>query len=406
MNWFLPIDSNNSHLCVHKPAGIYQDKVCVGEAPELEIQTLESYLSTTTTTNPATSTSEDQSENPLITTESTTTVSTNAYGTTVIPTTRPLPCENNDQILLNGTCTDITDEAVEEVCNEAEFDLVILMDGSGSMGQEKFEKGVNFLQDFTDQLHIGANNTQITLLQFASDVEMYGAAMENDIDKVHENLETMRNNYMKSQTFTNKAIYYAWLASQQFGRPNVRQIVITLTDGASTKGLKLKANGKDPFPENHQNVKQIHSPDLFHTYGMSSFIIGIGDELNNEELEQIASDPNEDYLINIKNYDAIDDVRLRIGAAVCQTSVEDVPENRNFKDSNDVNHIGRFLLDPNYEIDLVEDMKLEIMNEILSEFMSEEGGYPGKNSSVLSGDQKIHRLPRLPEDYSVAALPE
>ena len=79
----------------------------------------------------------------------------------------------------------------------------------------------------------------------------------------------------------------------------VQQVVITLTDGGSSVGLYLDPNSSDPVPDG--TTSQLYAPDLFHNYGITSFAVGVGSGVSNAELEEIASDPDEDYMMMIEN---------------------------------------------------------------------------------------------------------
>jgi len=187
-------------------------------------------------------------------------------------------------------------------------------------------------------------------------------------------LNNMRNNYMRSWTYTHHAIYYAWLASRQHGRSGVQQVVVTLTDGRSTRGLYLDP-GSDPVPDG--TTSQLYAPDLFHNYGITSFAVGVGSGVNNLELQEIASDPDEDYLISISSYSSMDDFILKIGASVCQTSNDD--------DDNNLNRsIEDSIVNP-------------VLDSQIMEFIDARDGFPGFETDVFEGDELVHSLPTLPE---------
>lgn len=210
----------------------------------------------------------------------------------------------------NDNCTEALAKNIEQLCNDAEFDLIIVMDGSNSIRSEAFAKGMDFLDKLVQNLNINENGTRVTVLQYSQDVSTYGNFMESDPIKVRENLQAMKQDQKKHNTFTNEALYKAWEISSNYSRTGINQVILTLTDGYPTDGL-------------YYNNK--YTPDLLHdpNNNIISFVVGIGAASQQpktiEVLSEIASKPVETHLIKIKNYDVIDDFLVKIEAAVCQS---------------------------------------------------------------------------------------
>lgn len=134
--------------------------------------------------------------------------------------------------------------------------------------------------------------------------------MDGSRTTINDAIDYMRYDQESSWTYTDEAIYYAWDNIQQYGRTDVTQVQILMTDGASTFGLYLydDTTGDYTYP----------AVNLIHGYNITSFAIGIGAGTSSAELNEIATDPDEEFVYDIDSYSNLNDIYMKITNAVCQ----------------------------------------------------------------------------------------
>ena len=110
-------------------------------------------------------------------------------------------------------------------------------------------------------------------------------------------------------TYTNYALDNMLTNIINFGRPEVKQILVLITDGKSTKGLKLK---------DKKTKTKVNTAQRLHDNGVLTFAIGVGSETDQDELDLIATDPNQQFKYQIDSYKDLESIRHQIGQFVCQ----------------------------------------------------------------------------------------
>ena len=123
--------------------------------------------------------------------------------------------------------------------------------------------------------------------------------MNDDQTDVLTKLDLMRRTQYRRGTMTNSALDQMVSSIENFGRPQVKQYIIVLTDGSSNNGVS-------------NSVK-------LHDNGVTVFSIGVGSGIDSAELSEMASDPANEYLYMIDDFDVLQDVymMLTIGSNIC-----------------------------------------------------------------------------------------
>ena len=169
---------------------------------------------------------------------------------------------------------------------------------------------MDFCDGLIDFLDIAYDKTRVSVIQFSRQTAIY-TTMDYDKNSVQSAFTSMRNNQMRSWTYTHNTIYFAWDNIMSYGRYDVPQIFLMLTDGACTMlGMNLYDydTGAWDYP----------AEQLLHNFGITSFAIGIGTSTSLPELERIATDPDSDFLYDLNTYDELNELYMRITNAVCQ----------------------------------------------------------------------------------------
>ncbi|XP_036446136.1 LOW QUALITY PROTEIN: collagen alpha-6(VI) chain [Colossoma macropomum] len=195
---------------------------------------------------------------------------------------------------------------VPQGCKANLADIVFLVDGSSSIGDEDFLKVKQFLHTFIEGLDVRSDKIRVGLVQFSNDPHqeiLLGkyANKKELLEKVHELI------YRKGGTETGKALnflqnhYFTQAGGSRIGQ-NVPQIAVVITDGDSGDDMKTPATE-------------------LRNKGVLIFTIGVGD-VNTTELQSIASKPHRRFLINFSNYQELVKATASTMDRVC-ISVED-----------------------------------------------------------------------------------
>ena len=112
------------------------------------------------------------------------------------------------------------------------FDLVVVMDSSGSINEEELAKAKNFLKIVVDLLDISSTGIHLGFVNYASSAVLEFCLMDKfsktDIKDCIDDAMQIGNG-----TRTDKALTLATNCSLTEGRMNIPQVIMTLTDGAS-----------------------------------------------------------------------------------------------------------------------------------------------------------------------------
>jgi len=190
---------------------------------------------------------------------------------------------------------------VAEACNDAEFDLTILVDGSGSVRGSNYQLSWQFVQNLVDSLTIGDDNTKITIAQFSFETTTY-CVLSNSRSVIDGAINTAKNDQDRRTTHTSFAIQTMMNHMATNGRVGVPQVMIVMTDGAATGGLDSSVI------------------DAMHAAGIITFAIGIGAGADQNELAEIATDPDSEFLFSLENFGALSNISPGITQAICSSN--------------------------------------------------------------------------------------
>ncbi|XP_044192655.1 collagen alpha-1(XIV) chain isoform X2 [Thunnus albacares] len=211
---------------------------------------------------------------------------------TLPPTTTPLP----------------TIPAAMEVCKAARADLVFLVDGSWSIGDENFLKIIRFLYSTAGALdQIGPDGTQVAIAQFSDDARTeFKLNSYNDKQRL---LDAINNiSYKGGNTKTGRAIQhvkeniFTAEAGMRRGIPNV---LVVLTDGRS-----------------QDDVNKVSKEMQMEGYIV--FAIGFADA-DYGELVSIASKPSDRHVFFVDDLDAFKKIEEKLVTFVCEAATATCP---------------------------------------------------------------------------------
>uniref|UniRef100_A0A3B4UBU8 Collagen alpha-1(XII) chain n=1 Tax=Seriola dumerili TaxID=41447 RepID=A0A3B4UBU8_SERDU len=195
-----------------------------------------------------------------------------------------------------------------DVCKGAKADLVFLIDGSWSIGDESFNKVIQFVTSMTGAFDvISPSGMQVSFVQYSDDAKTeFKLNTYHDKGIVLSALQTVR--YRGGNTKTGislKHVYEKVFTSDSGMRRNVPKVLVVVTDGRSQDDVKKSAE------------KLQHS-------GYSVFVVGVAD-VDMTELRNIGSKPSERHVFVVDDYDAFAKIQDNLITFICETATSTCP---------------------------------------------------------------------------------
>ncbi|KAK1332010.1 hypothetical protein QTO34_007687 [Cnephaeus nilssonii] len=218
----------------------------------------------------------------------------------------------------------------KEVCKAAKADLVFMVDGSWSIGDENFNKITDFLYNTIGALNkIGADGTQVAMVQFTDDPR---TEFKLNTYKTKETLlDAIKHiSYKGGNTKTGKAIKYVrdtLFNSESGTRKGIPRVIVVITDGRSQDDV-------------NKISREMQSD------GYSIFAIGVADA-DYSELVNIGSKPSARHVFFVDDFDAFKKIEDELITFVCETASATCPLVH--KDGIDLADGGKTLTYFNYD---------------------------------------------------------
>ncbi|KAJ8309545.1 hypothetical protein KUTeg_014419 [Tegillarca granosa] len=187
------------------------------------------------------------------------------------------------------------------VCDAKMVDIIFLLDSSTSEGQPNFQKQIDFVKDFVKQFTIGPDKIQVGVVTFASNPQnqFWLNDFLNNPDLQYA-LSSIK--YSSGDTYTGKALAFvkdnSFSPSHGARGPDVEKLLIVFTDGKSL-----------------DSTSTISAAKQVHNMGIHTISIGIGDSVNQNELQAIATDPSE--VFTVQNFNVLSSLQKDLTAATC-----------------------------------------------------------------------------------------
>uniref|UniRef100_A0A8C2FL01 Collagen, type XII, alpha 1b n=1 Tax=Cyprinus carpio TaxID=7962 RepID=A0A8C2FL01_CYPCA len=182
---------------------------------------------------------------------------------------------------------------------DVQADVILLVDGSYSIGLANFAKVRAFLEVLVNTFDIGAKKVQISLVQYSRDThtEFY-LNTHHDLSAVVKAVRTFP--YRGGSTNTGKAMTYVReriFVPTRGARANVPRVTILITDGKSSDAFKDPAN-------------KLRNSDV------EIFAVGVKDAVRSE-LEAIANPPVETHVYTVEDFDAFQRISNELTQSIC-----------------------------------------------------------------------------------------
>uniref|UniRef100_A0A8C7ZXP1 Collagen alpha-1(XIV) chain n=1 Tax=Oryzias sinensis TaxID=183150 RepID=A0A8C7ZXP1_9TELE len=196
----------------------------------------------------------------------------------------------------------------KEVCKEAKADLVFLVDGSWSIGDDNFMKITHFLYSTMGSLDlIGPDGTQVAIAQFSDDARTeFQLSSHGDKEALLEAIHKIK--YKGGNTKTGRAIKHvkeSIFIPEAGARRGVPKVLVVLTDGRS-----------------QDDVNKVSKEMQMEGYII--FAIGFADA-DYGELVNIASKPSDRHVFFVDDLDAVKKIEEQLITFVCEAATATCP---------------------------------------------------------------------------------
>ncbi|KAL3866047.1 hypothetical protein ACJMK2_043388 [Sinanodonta woodiana] len=194
-------------------------------------------------------------------------------------------------------------------CRSKPADVYFVIDSSASIGENNFRYVLNFVKDITSIFNVGKDNIHVGLLTFSHDVQEE-IPLDNTFTKDELLKKIVDVKYTVGGTNTGKALEFVRTVSfsKELARPGVAHVAIVVTDGMS----------KNPIDTARQ-------AELAHKAGIYTFAIGVGVHTDLQELRDIASNPDDDFLFQTYDFNSLDSIKKLLAIKTCAIKPNDEP---------------------------------------------------------------------------------
>ncbi|OCT74908.1 hypothetical protein XELAEV_18033897mg [Xenopus laevis] len=191
----------------------------------------------------------------------------------------------------------------EKKCGEGPVDLVFVIDGSKSLGEDNFEIVKQFVKGILDSLEISQKAARVGLIQYSTHVRteftMAQYSSAKDVKKAVSQIKYMGRGSMTGLAL--KLMHEKSFSEAQGARARpmrVPRVAIVFTDGRA----------QDEVSEYAEKAKQS---------GITIYAIGIGKAID-EELQEIASAPQEKHVIYAEDFSAMGYIMEKLKSSMCE----------------------------------------------------------------------------------------
>uniref|UniRef100_A0A8C2VR83 Integrin subunit alpha E n=1 Tax=Chinchilla lanigera TaxID=34839 RepID=A0A8C2VR83_CHILA len=197
----------------------------------------------------------------------------------------------------------------EEEEEEAGTEIAIILDGSGSIDPQDFQKAKDFIFNMMEMFYEKCFECSFALVQ-------YGTVIQTEFDlrdsqDVNASLARIQNivqvgNVTKTASAMQHVLDNIFTPSRG-SRKKASKVMVVLTDG-------------DIFEDPLNLTTVINSPKM---QGVERFAIGVGNAFNNtrteRELKQIASTPSETHAFKVADYEALKELLSKLQQNIIHT---------------------------------------------------------------------------------------
>ena len=189
---------------------------------------------------------------------------------------------------------------VEPKCEDQEIDLAFLLDSSGKIGDDEFMRVQDWMKNVINSFDVSDYTTHVAVSQFTSSIRdqhaFDGLQTKEELFLTIDSME-----FAKGSSFMGNALIHTAesIFSETTGsRRDVPKVLIVMTDGESMDDITKGSN-------------------MLKEMGVYIFAIGIGNYVDLQELNQVATEPKSTHVHNPASLDMINQLRNRLVEEIC-----------------------------------------------------------------------------------------
>lgn len=164
---------------------------------------------------------------------------------------------------------------------------------------------MDFAAQLANQLIALNTDSRMGVIDFSA-VANEAIPPSNDQTFLKQELGNLKNSYQNGITRTELALKKASAIFLRINRASAKKLLIIVTDGRTTPLNNMQ--GVELLQEPVENLKK---------EGVHVMAVGVGDLINNDELNFMATDPNNENVFHIDDYDKLVNMVDTISKAVC-----------------------------------------------------------------------------------------
>jgi uncharacterized protein YegL len=190
-----------------------------------------------------------------------------------------------------------------QTCEQRVLDLFLVVDSSGSIGSTVFPLAKSAVVEMINKLNIiGPQKIRVGVINYSSTIQTITSLVDTDQDKARIIANVNNMPYLNQATATGNALKVARQIFSTYPRDGVPRVLVLFTDGGSNEGVSVTSEAVEL-----KNQK------------ISIFTVGIGSQINHNELNAISSDPITTYKKLIANYQQLYAAINEITQTACKT---------------------------------------------------------------------------------------
>uniref|UniRef100_A0A8C0NSV1 Matrilin-2 n=1 Tax=Canis lupus familiaris TaxID=9615 RepID=A0A8C0NSV1_CANLF len=188
-------------------------------------------------------------------------------------------------------------------CTEGPLDLVFVIDGSKSLGEENFEIVKQFVAGIIDSLAVSPKAARVGLLQYSTQVRteftLGDFSSARDMKKAVAHMK-----YMGKGSMTGLALKHMFERSfnpvegARPVSPGVSRVAIVFTDGRAQDDVSAWARRA-------------------RAGGITMYAVGVGKAIE-EELQEIASEPTDKHLFYAEDFSTMGEISEKLKKGICE----------------------------------------------------------------------------------------
>jgi hypothetical protein len=183
---------------------------------------------------------------------------------------------------------------------ETPLDLMLVIDGSGSIFASDFNRVKDFSNGLADSFAIGESAARIGVVQFSGEGQgRIESGLSGNAAAVHGAIDGMIQIEGYTDIQEGLALGQGEIAAN--GRAGVPHVIILLTDG------QQEGAPGDPVAE----------AEAARAAGTQIYAVGVGGGPNTDQLNAIASDPDGTYVYSVEDFNSLQTIRDQLVATAC-----------------------------------------------------------------------------------------